>query len=186
VLRIVLFFVLSAGIAYVSRASLRKPSSHGFYRFFAWELLLALLFLNFISIDQWFGDPFSIRQLFSWFFLAASAVPALLAVHLLTTIGRPDTRQREDEILIGLEKTTRLVTTGVYKHIRHPIYCSLCLLAWGVFLKNTSWAGSVAALGATAFLLATARFEEKENVLYFGTAYEDYMRRTKSFIPFCY
>lgn len=135
-LRVVLFFVLSAGIAYVSRASLRKPSSHGFYRFFAWELLLALLFLNFISIDQWFGDPFSIRQLFSWFFLAASAVPALLA--------------------------------------------------WGVFLKNPSWVGSVAALGATAFLLATARFEEKENVLYFGTAYEDYMRRTKSFIPFCY
>ncbi|NIQ77767.1 MAG: isoprenylcysteine carboxylmethyltransferase family protein, partial [Anaerolineae bacterium] len=66
----------------------------------------------------------------------------------------------------------------------HPLYSSLLLLTWGVFLKNPSWAGCGLALGATAFLLATAKVEEAENVRYFGAAYRTYMRQTKMFIPF--
>ena len=86
--------------------------------------------------------------------------------------------------LVGIEKTTRLVTTGIFKYIRHPLYSSLLLLAWGVFFKNPSWAACGLAVGATAFLLATARTEEAENVRYFGSAYQAYMRQTKMFIPY--
>jgi protein-S-isoprenylcysteine O-methyltransferase Ste14 len=41
-------------------------------------------------------------------------------------------------------------------------------------------------LAATLFLLATAKVEESENVRYFGTAYAEYMKRTKMFIPFLF
>lgn len=34
--RVILFGTLSAALVYVSRASLKIPRSHGFYRFFAW------------------------------------------------------------------------------------------------------------------------------------------------------
>jgi len=61
VLRIILFVGLSAALGYVSRASLAVPRFHGFYRFFAWECILALFFLNFVSFRQWFGDPFAVR-----------------------------------------------------------------------------------------------------------------------------
>ena len=55
------FFVLAtAALAYVSRASLAAPRSHGFYRFFAWEAILALVLLN---LDGWLRDPFSWHQL---------------------------------------------------------------------------------------------------------------------------
>ena len=88
--------------------------------------------------------------------------------------------------LLGIEKTTRLVTTGAFRYIRHPLYSSLLLLAWGVFFKNPSWAGICLALGATAFLVATAMVEEAENLLYFGPVYREYMRRTKMFIPYLF
>ena len=33
------FSVSSAGLIYISRASLRAPRSHGFYQLFAWEFI---------------------------------------------------------------------------------------------------------------------------------------------------
>ncbi len=186
VLRAIVFLGLSAALAYVSRAALRNARSHGFYRFFAWECILGLFVLNFVSLQQWFGDPLSVRQLVSGFLLVVCIVPVALGAFLLRTRGRPDVERRHDASLAGFEKTTRLVTTGIYKYIRHPLYSSLLLLAWGVFFKRPFWLGAVVALGATGFLLATAKVEEAENINYFGQPYRDYMQSTKMFIPFVF
>jgi protein-S-isoprenylcysteine O-methyltransferase Ste14 len=40
------------------------------------------------------------------------------------------------------------------------------------------------ALGATLFLVATARIEEAENVRFFGPSYSEYVKQTKMFIPY--
>lgn len=182
-LKLIVFVALTALLATISRASLKARHSHGFYRFLAWELILALILLN---VEAWFRDPLCVRQLVSWSLLAASIVPALLGVRLLITRGRPETRRRDDPSLLGIEKTTRLVTTGVYRYIRHPLYCSLLLLTWGAFLKRPSWIGAGLAAGATIFLLATAKAEEAENLRYFGPPYRAYMARTKMFLPFLF
>lgn len=184
--RLLLFLALSAGWAFLSWASLTSPRSHGFYRFFALECILALVLLNFESFRQWFGDPFSIRQLVSWFLLVGSGVLAALGLRLLHTLGRADSQERVGEPLIGFEKTTQLVTTGIYKFIRHPLYSSLLLLTWGVFFKNPSWIGGGLAAGATVLLVATAKVEEKENTRFFGPDYRTYMLNTKLFIPFLF
>jgi protein-S-isoprenylcysteine O-methyltransferase Ste14 len=186
VLRVVIFACLSGMLAYVSRAFLKVSGSHGFYRFFAWECIVGLFCLNLINLKQWFGDPFSVHQLISWFLLIACIVPAVYGGYLLRTLGRPDARRRDDTPLVWIEKTTELVTAGAFKYIRHPLYSSLLLLAWGVFFKHPSWVGGGVVLGATVFLLATAKAEEVENVRYFGPAYQAYMQRTKMFIPFVF
>lgn len=186
VLRVILFVSISAALVYVSRASLKDACSHGFYRFFAWECILALFFLNFIDVRQWFADPFSVRQLISWFLLMGCIVPGVYGIHALRTQGKPHARRPHDASLMWIEKTTQLVTTGAFKYIRHPLYSSLLLLAWGVFFKHPSLLGGGVVLGATAFLLATAKVEEAENVRYFGTAYRAYMQHTKMFIPFVF
>ncbi len=183
-LRVILFAMLSVALAYVSRKPLRVPGSHGFYRFFAWECILGLVFLDFLSLRQWFGDPFSERQMASWILLFGSILPVVWGTYLLRNRGKPDERQEHDGAALGFERTTQLVTTGVYRYIRHPLYCSLLLLAWGVFLKRPSWPSAAIVLGATAFLIATARVEEQENLRYFGSAYREYMRRTRMFIPY--
>lgn len=182
----IVFVMLSAVLALISRASLRIPRSHGFYRFFAWECILALFVLNFIGFRQWFGDPLSVRQLVSWLFLIGCIVPAVSGVYLLRRRGRPTAARPDDAGLVWIEKTTQLVTTGVFKYVRHPLYSSLLLLAWGVFFKRPTWVAGAVALGATAFLVATARAEEVENIRFFGEAYRIYMQRTKMFIPFVF
>src|SRR3989337_320580 len=91
--KLVVFTVGSARLIYVSRASLRAPRSHGFYRFFAWEFIVALFLLN---VDLWFRDPLSWHQLASWFFLTVSIVPFTFGVRSLTTQGKP-AKHREDD-----------------------------------------------------------------------------------------
>ena len=182
-LKTILFLVASAGIVYVSRASLRAPRSHGFYRFFAWEAILALILVN---LEHWFRNPLSLHQVLSWIFLIVSAFLVVHAVHLLHIIGKPDAQRSDDEATIGIEKTTHLVSVGAYKYIRHPMYSSLLFLAWGVFFKDLSWLSGVLALAATAFLVATAKVEEAEDIRFFGTAYQTYIKQTKMFIPFLF
>lgn len=176
-------FVLGTGcLAYVSRASLAVLCSHGFYRFLAWEAILGLALLN---IEIWFRDPFSWHQLISWLLLITSACLVIVGVRLLKQRGAPDA-QRDDVPLVAFEKTTTLVTTGVYRWIRHPLYSSLLFLAWGVFFKAPSWLGGLLAAMATLALVATARVEEAENIHFFGQAYREYMKQTRMFIPFLF
>lgn len=182
VLEASLFVLATVGITYLSRASLRAPGSHGFYRFFAWESLLILCLLN---IRKWFATPFSPHQIVSWLLLLLSLFLVIQGMILLRLKGKPDD-ERNDVPMIGIEKTTALVTEGVYRYIRHPLYSSLFFLGWGVYFKSPSRTGGALALIATIFLVLTARVEEDENVRYFGEAYQTYMTRTKMFIPFVF
>ena len=178
--KIVIFLVTTAGILYVSRASLFRPRSHGFFRFFAWELILALCLLN---IQAWFSAPLAWHQLISWVLLIIALALVIHAAWLLQQIGKQDAR-RDDSPMLGFEKTTRLVTIGAYRYIRHPLYSSLLFLTWGIFFKLPGWLGALLALLATAFLFATARAEEAEDIRFFGPTYRDYMKKSKMFIPF--
>jgi protein-S-isoprenylcysteine O-methyltransferase Ste14 len=184
-LRGVLFAAGTAGLAWVSWPSLRSRSSHGFYRFFAWEAILALLLVNFRGIGAWFADPLAVRQIISWVLLFGSVLVLVTGVRALRVHGRPQPEARS-EPLLGIEKTTALVTTGVYRFIRHPMYASLLYLAWGVFLKRPGWLAASLALTATVFLHGTARAEEREDVGYFGDRYVSYMAGTRMFVPFLY
>ena len=178
--KVALFVAGTLVLAYVSRTSLVSPCSHGFFRFFAWEAILALALLN---VGVWFRDPFAWHQLVSWTMLLLSLFLVVHGVRLLRMIGLPDD-QRDATSLVAFEKTTRLVTVGVYRYIRHPLYSSLLFLAWGIFLKDPSWPGGLLALAASLFLVATARAEEAEDLRFFGETYQEYMQETKMFIPF--
>ncbi|MGD8402655.1 MAG: isoprenylcysteine carboxylmethyltransferase family protein [Anaerolineales bacterium] len=177
-------FIISTGLLiYISRASLRQPNSHGFYRFFAWESILLLFLLN---VEQWFVDPFSWQQLIAWTLLFASLVPLIFGVRSLRERGRPARERTGDPSLLAFEKTTTLVTTGVYAYIRHPLYSSLLLLTWGTYFKTLSLSSTALALVATTFLIATARADEAECIRFFGGVYQEYMQRTKRFIPYLF
>ena len=86
----------------------------------------------------------------------------------------------------NFEDTAVLVTNDIYKYIRHPMYSSLLLLAWGAYLKHISFDSSISIAIATTTLFATAKFEERENILFFGSEYEAYMKKSKMFIPYLF
>ena len=177
-----IFVLASIGIIWVSRSSLRNFHSHGFYRFFAWEAILVLFLIN---VNYWFLVPFSLRQIFSWIFLLISLFLIIRGVQLFRGKGKIE-NVRNDPSLVGIEKTTELVTTGIYHYIRHPFYGSLLLLGWGIFLKHVSWVGICLALITTILLTITAKKEEVENIHFFGEEYQLYMKHTKMFVPYIF
>jgi len=182
-IKLIVFIVVTAVLLYVSRVPLRNRESHGFFRFFAWEAIVLLILLNF---EEWntveTGNPI---QIASKLCLALSLYLVIDGLRMLHYVGKSN-GTRDDDTLINLEKTTVLVTSGLYKYIRHPMYSSLLFLAWGAFFKSISWPGACLVIVATLFLQATAKAEEAENLHYFGEVYRGYMEKTKMFIPFLY
>lgn len=151
--------------------SIKHKRYHGIVRFFSFESIFILLLLNY---RFWFVDPFSINQIISWTFLIASIFPGISGYLLLKRKGKS-----ED----SFENTTVLVKTGVYKYIRHPLYCSLLLLGTGVMFKHMGTLQII--LGTVNFIaiILTALIEEGEMISKFGVDYKEYMKETKMFIP---
>jgi len=177
--KLLLFAGVTGCLLYVSWRSLRVVRSHGFYRFFAWEGILALIQVN---SRAWFSNPLSVLQVLSWIFLLGSLVLLGQGVYQIRATGKPSS-QRQDDTLLSFEKTSALVTSGIYRSIRHPLYGSLLFLAWGAFLKDVTWYSVCLVALSTAFLVATAKADETECIRYFGSSYKEYMTRTKMFIP---
>jgi protein-S-isoprenylcysteine O-methyltransferase Ste14 len=181
-LKILLFTLATIAIIWVSRSSLRDVLHHGFYRFFSWEIILILFLLN---IDYWFVDPFAPTKIISWFFLIISLVLIIQGVQSFRKRGVID-QDRNDPRLVGVEKTTKLVTSGIYHYIRHPFYSSLLFLGWGIVFKNITLVGLILALINSILLVLTARREEIENIHFFGEKYREYMKQTKMFVPYIF
>ncbi|MGB8385012.1 MAG: methyltransferase [Dermatophilaceae bacterium] len=179
--KIFVFVLGSILLASISWSSLRVRRSHGFYRFFAWECLLVLLLLN---VEVWFNDPFAWNQIISWVLLVGALIPLGLGVHELRRRGQAVESREGDDALLPFERTTNLVTSGIYRYIRHPLYSSLLLLAWGIFFKSVSFPGFAVAAAATVLLVLTARADETECMAFFGPQYRRYMTSTRMFIPF--
>ncbi len=85
---------------------------------------------------------------------------------------------------LEIRKGHQLVTHGVYRSVRHPMYASIWLwcLAQGLLLQN--WLAGWYALLAFAlmYFLRTPR-EEQMMCQAFGQEYRDYMRRTGRLFP---
>ncbi len=170
--QLLVFIVVTVGLTAYSFPYLRDWRSHGFFRYFAWEAILGLVLLN---IQYWFEKPFSPSQVFSWVFLVVSLFMVVEGVRLMRVVGRPEGQ---------LENTTEMVSIGLFKYIRHPLYSSLLFLVWGAFLKNVSLASGALVLAATLLLFATAKVEEDEDLEKFGARYAEYMKKTTRFVPF--
>jgi protein-S-isoprenylcysteine O-methyltransferase Ste14 len=100
--------------------------------------------------------------------------------------GRNNENVRNEETLYKFEKTSELVEVGIFKYIRHPLYSSLLCLTWGIFLKNPDLILFLISLSSSMFLYFTAYLDERECINYFGEKYQNYMRRTKRFVPYIF
>lgn len=172
-IRLIIFVGISIGFFAWSWPFLRNPRSHGFFRFFAFESIVALILLN---VGQWFQNPLAAHQIVSWVLLGISLVMSIAGFYLLSKVGKPKDYNIED--------TTALVTVGAYRYIRHPLYSSIFFMGWGVFFKDPSILGSILVVATSTFITATAKIEEMENLRKFGKEYAEYMKGTKMFIPF--
>ena len=165
------WLVLSAMLLFFT---LIRPHPYRFPRFLAFESILSLIFLN---ARQWFLNPLSLLQVISWLLLAGSLALVLHGFILLKTRGKPEG---------DFEDTTQLITNGVYRYIRHPLYASLLFFGVGAFLKDPSLLGGGFMGTLFAGVIVTSIIEEQYNQERFGEVYLDYREKTKRFIPFIF
>jgi protein-S-isoprenylcysteine O-methyltransferase Ste14 len=80
--------------------------------------------------------------------------------------------------------THRLVTTGVYRRIRHPMYLSLLLYGLGQMLAVPNWVAGPCGLAGAALLVAM-RIGPEEAMMRerFGREYDAYMAGTGRVLP---
>jgi protein-S-isoprenylcysteine O-methyltransferase Ste14 len=75
--------------------------------------------------------------------------------------------------------------TGVYRFVRHPMYCGVLIGALGWALVRRGWLTIVYVLVAWAFIEVKVRREEAWLLERFPD-YAAYQRRVRKFIPFVY
>jgi protein-S-isoprenylcysteine O-methyltransferase Ste14 len=88
--------------------------------------------------------------------------------------------------LVAIQPEHRLVTSGVYRVIRHPSSRGLVLIMLGWALAFRSGVGVLLAALTLPVLLARIRSEEALLRSQFGSEYETYCARTSRLIPGLY
>lgn len=87
-------------------------------------------------------------------------------------------------VTLELREGHKLITRGVYRRIRHPMYASLFLGGIGQALVVPNWFVGPSYLVAFGLLYALrVRFEERMMLDTFGGEYAAYMASTKRLIP---
>lgn len=79
------------------------------------------------------------------------------------------------------EKEGKLITKGLYRFIRHPLYTFGLLILW--LSPNMTINSMAVYVSSTIYILVGAYFEERKLLREFGQAYEAYRSTTPMLIP---
>lgn len=80
--------------------------------------------------------------------------------------------------------TGSLVESGIYKYIRHPQYTGLLLLSFGMMVEWATLPLLIIYPVMVFMYVRLAKKEELDMIEEFGRDYQNYMDKTKMFIPY--
>jgi protein-S-isoprenylcysteine O-methyltransferase Ste14 len=83
--------------------------------------------------------------------------------------------------LIEEEKTGSLITNGLYRSVRHPLYTFSLLILW--FSPTMTLNSLIVYISLTVYVLIGIFFEERKLLREFGQAYADYKSTTPILLP---
>jgi protein-S-isoprenylcysteine O-methyltransferase Ste14 len=188
---LILLAVLSYGLLHTLLASLKmKAITRNWfgsrtdqwyrlaYNFIAIITLLPILFLPILLLDK---EIYRIP--FPWV-IATLSIQTLAVIVLAAGM-----RQTGITSFAGLrqlllpEDTSppRLVTDGLYRYVRHPLYTSGLVIIWLIPFMSYNLLALI--LGLSIYILVGAYFEERKLLVEFGDAYSEYRQRTPMLIP---
>jgi protein-S-isoprenylcysteine O-methyltransferase Ste14 len=94
---------------------------------------------------------------------------------------------RNWSITLEIRERHKLVCTGPYAVIRHPMYTSFMLMGLGQAFLLSNWvAGAAGLIGFAVLFFLRVNKEERMMLENFGPEYRAYMERTKRIIPYLY
>ena len=142
--------------------------------------LVVVLIASAMSVSAWFIPAIEIDNV-----LRFGVGVTVIAVGLSIVVQGARTFWRNKSTInpVDLESAAALVTSGIFRFSRNPMYIGFTtmLVGWAVCL-GTPWA----LVGPVAFVLFTNRFqiipEERVMQAKFGQAYDDYRARVRRWI----
>ena len=112
-----------------------------------------------------------------WFGLTLAATNLPLLYWMFSNLGNSITPT------VKTRKQHRLVTSGPYQYIRHPLYTFGTLFFVGIILITGNWFIMVGAVVSLTALFARTPQEEAMLLERFGEEYREYMGRTGRYLP---
>lgn len=86
--------------------------------------------------------------------------------------------------MLNLKKSGDLITTGIYRFLRHPQYLGIILLSLGLTIRSLRPISLIAWVTLLTGYLILASLEERSLIKFYGQKYEDYSKRAAFLIPF--
>jgi protein-S-isoprenylcysteine O-methyltransferase Ste14 len=83
---------------------------------------------------------------------------------------------------VRLHAGHRLVTTGPYRHVRHPMYLAVIVSGWGGLLLYRTWSMALFAISMLGLMYRAGR-EEQALAQEFGQEWVAYARRVPAWVP---
>ena len=162
---------------------LRRLLGDGFMRLYRllYNLFAVISFIPILYLMLSLPDRMLYQAPAPWNYLMRvgqllSAVLLLVAVMQTDMLSFAGLRQVFEE-----EKPGQLVTGGLYRSVRHPLYAFSLLILW--LSPSMSLNTFVVSAGLTLYVLIGIFFEERKLLREFGQDYADYKSSTPMLIP---
>jgi protein-S-isoprenylcysteine O-methyltransferase Ste14 len=128
------------------------------------------------SVPRGAAYPFQLSQAWLGFFFAAGSLLMFQLTH--RALGR------NWSISLDVREDHQLVTDGIYRKVRHPMYTAFWLWAVAQALLLPNWvAGFSGIVGFGILFFGRVAREEQMMLETFGDRYREYMARTHRVIP---
>jgi protein-S-isoprenylcysteine O-methyltransferase Ste14 len=148
------------------------------------RVLLACMTVGFVLTLLWVATPVLRFADYSLRPVAFVAGAACLAAALWCLYKSHADLGANWSVTLEVREKQQLVTHGIYRHVRHPMYLALMLYSSGLALVLPNWVAGPSYLVAVALLVSLRLGPEERMMLdVFGNNYASYMARTKRLIP---
>ena len=141
--------------------------------------LLQVIYLILFS-TLWFLDSF----IFSFSTFPASLIPlAIRLIIAISVLALGFSMTSLGHWLLFNKKLPGLVTTGIFAHVRHPMYLGYILAYLGCIVGTMSLLSIIPWLLITHLYAKMANYEEQKLEQKFGKEYLEYTRKVPKWIP---
>jgi protein-S-isoprenylcysteine O-methyltransferase Ste14 len=135
-----------------------------------------LVALQFVSIGVIMIPKKSIMITPYWWVLPLVATGTGLWIFMHNKLGNFN-------VIPEIREKAKLIVTGPYRYVRHPMYSSLILFMLGIVLWHFTWI-NVGALSIMIVAVALKAFKEESLWVGYHDDYASYQKRTKMILPF--
>jgi protein-S-isoprenylcysteine O-methyltransferase Ste14 len=144
--------------------------------FICYEVFTFFMYILFPYTLSWAMLILPIWLRVSGIFLAAIALTWFILVH--RSLGN------NLSVMISIKEQQTLVTDGIYRWMRHPMYTAFYILHIAVFFLTSNWfIGLTWLAGLTVIIALRVNREEAMLLARFGDQYHQYMEGTGKFFP---